>query len=137
MPPAPPAHKRAGWKWLALLCALWAGLAVGFLVAFSCGASFSNSLVANELNLLLLPVIVAAWGPAILVICGAFAFHVHGTWVAIGAGVVILLLYAALILGIDRWWKTESPRARLFGWLALASYTALVTFCLSCIAPSI
>ncbi len=138
----PSAPASAGRKLLALLGAFIVGQVVGILAASPQGFSFCVVSVLDVLGLLLLPLFVtatAALGPLILVICGLFAFHVQGgTWVAIGSLLVgVPLLYAAVIWGLRRWWKTESPRARLFGWLALAAYNALVTFCLFGIAPSI
>ncbi len=138
----PSAPASAGRKLLALLGAFIVGQVVGILAASPQGFSFCVVSVLDVLGLLLLPLFVtatAALGPLILVCCGGFAFHVQGgTWVAIGTLLVgVPLLYAAVIWGLRRWWKTESPRARLFGWLALAAYNALVTFCLFGIAPSI
>ena len=140
----PSAPASAGRKLLALLGAFIVGQVVGILAASPPGFSFGSSDVSvlDVLGLLLLPLSVtatAALGPLILVICGLFAFHVQGgTWVAIGSLLVgVPLLYVAVIWGLRRWWKTESPRARLFGWLALVAYNALVTFCVFGIAPSI
>lgn len=138
----PSAPASAGRKLLALLGAFIVGQVVGILAASPQGFSFCVVSVLDVLVLLLLPLSVnatAALGPLLLVICSLFAFHVQGgTWVAIGSLLVgVPLLYVAVIWGLRRWWKTESPRARLFGWLALAAYNALVTFCLFGIAPSI
>ncbi len=130
---APPARKRVGWKWLALLGAFMCGDVIGFLAAIPSGATFCRSAFACVLDVLFLPlsaVATAALGPLILVLSGLFACGVQGgTKTAIAAILLgIPLLYAALIWGLRRWWKTESPRARLLGWLALAGYAALSTF---------
>lgn len=134
--PPPPARKRSGRKWLALSGALLVGHVVGFLALIPCGIPlFGPTTSTVVLDLLLLPlsaVIVTALGPLFLVVGGLVVFRVQGgTKTAIGAFVLgVALLYAALIWGLRRWWKTESPRARLLGWLALAGYTALATFCI-------
>ena len=133
--PAPPARKGVGWKWLSLLGAFMAGHVVGFLATIPSGATFCSSASACALESLFLPlsaVATAALGPLILVLSGLFACGVQGgTKTAIAAILLgVPLLYAALIWGLRRWWKTGSPRARLLGWLALAVYAALSTFCL-------
>lgn len=138
----PPSAPSAGRKLLALLGAFIVGQVAGFLAASPSGFSFRVDSVPDFLGLLLIPLSVTATvalGPLILVIGGLYAFRVQGgTWVAIGTLLVgVPLLYAAVIWGLRRWWKTESPRARLFGWLALAAYNALVSFCMFGIAPSI
>ena len=114
-----------------------AGHVVGFLAAIPCGATFFlHSATACALDLLLLPlsaIIVAVLGPLLLVVFGLFACSVQGgTKTAIASILLgILLLYAVLIWGLRRWWKTESHRTRLLGWLALAGYAALSTFCVA------
>lgn len=134
--PPPPARKRSGRKWLALSGALLVGHVVGALSLIPCGIPlFGPTTSTVVLDLLLLPlsaVIVAALGPLIFVVGGLFVFRVQGgTKTAIAAILLAVpLLYAALIWGLRSWWKTESPRARLLGWLALAGYAALSTFCM-------
>ena len=122
---------------LSLLGAFMAGHVVGFLAAIPCGATFFwYSATACALDLLLLPlsaIIVAAFGPLFLVVFGLFVCSVQGgTKTAIASFLLgILLLYAVLIWGLRRWWKIEGHRARLLGWLALAGYAALSTFCVT------
>ena len=128
--PAPLARKRAGQKWLALWGALIAGF-IGCLVPMP----FGGLLGGNFLHLLLLPfsaIIVAALGPFTLAVSGVLVFRLQaGTWGERGAFLFgVPLLYAILIWGLCRWWKTETPRARLLGGLAFAAYNALVTFCI-------
>ena len=135
--PAPPARKGAGWKLLSLLGAFMAGHVVGFLAAIPCGATFFwHSATACALDLLLLPlsaIIVAALGPLFLVVFGLFACSVQGGTKTANATFLlgVSLLYAVLIWGLRRWWKTESPRARLLGGVVLAGYAALSTFCVT------
>lgn len=134
------ARKRTGRKWLELSGTLVVGHVIGTLAAVLwktpyCGFDVTAS---DVLGLLLLPVLLplsagvaTALGPLVLVVCGLTAFRVQGgTQTAVGSILLgIPLLYTALIWGLRRWWKTESPRARLLYGLALAGYNALVTFC--------
>ena len=125
------ARKRTGWKWLTLWGVLLVGHIVGYLASPPWKTSFHGPVVANLLLLPCTAVIAAAFGPLIFVAFGLFAFCVQrGTNTAVGIFVLgAPLLYTALILGLRRWWKTESPHARFLGGLVLASYNALVTFC--------
>ena len=40
------------------------------------------------------------------------------------------LMYFALAWGFRRWWKTSSRIVRYVGWIMIASYSALATYCL-------
>lgn len=135
--PSASTPKRAIRKALALWGALLAGHVAGGLFAcmrWELPFAFGGRLVDNVLALLLLPlsaVVVAAIGPLFVVGFVLLSFRVEGgTKTAIGTlALGVPLLSIALILGLLRWWKTENPRVRLCGWLALAGYGALSTFC--------
>ena len=40
------------------------------------------------------------------------------------------LMYWALILGLRRWWKATGRLAKWIGWIAIACYSALATYCM-------
>ena len=114
--------------------AVWGALVVGCLAAtFAfCGA---NSLLADRGSLafvLLAAIVSAALGP-LMIICAALAiFRVEGgTPTAICSLLIVSpLMYWALIWGFRRWWKSTNRLVKCVGWIAIACYSAVATYCL-------
>ena len=114
--------------------AVWGALVVGCLAAnlAFCGA---NSLLADRGSLafvLLAAIVSAALGP-LMIICAALAiFRVEGgTPTAICSLLIVSpLMYWALIWGFRRWWKSTNRLVKCVGWIAIACYSAVATYCL-------
>ena len=114
--------------------AVWGALVVGCLVAtlVFCGA---NSLLADRgsLAFVLLAAIVSALIGPLMIICVALViFHVEGgTPTAICSLLIVSpLMYWALIWGFRRWWKSTNRLVKCVGWIAIACYSAVATYCL-------
>ncbi len=132
-PAATPPRPRRPRTFLLLLAALLAGhLAVPVVWNF---LSLPHGSFLPEpiwLNIFLLPLtalLTAALGPLFLVLSALYMFQVEGGTPAAVCSFFLglLLLYAALVLALRRWWKTSDPAARRLGWLAWALYSALAT----------
>ena len=115
--------------------AVWGALVVGCLAAtFAfCGA---NSLLAEasaSLAFVLLAAIVSALIGPLMIICVALViFHVEGGTPTAICSLLLgsPLMYCALIWGFRRWWKTTSRLVKWVGWIAIACYSAVATYCL-------
>ena len=114
--------------------AVWGALVVGCLAAnlAFCGA---NSLLADRgsLAFVLLAAIVSALIGPLMIICVALViFHVEGgTPTAICSLLIVSpLMYWALIWGFRRWWKSTNRLVKCVGWIAIACYSAVATYCL-------
>lgn len=114
--------------------AVWGALVVGCLAAnlAFCGA---NSLLADRgsLAFVLLAAIVSALIGPLMIICVALViFHVEGGTPTAICSLLLgsPLMYCALIWGFRRWWKTTSRLVKWVGWIAIACYSAVATYCL-------
>ena len=121
------------------LFVLWGMLVAGHLSAFMmfCGVnSFRIQSIAaavGHLALIRLSAIVyMAIGPLSIISFALFMFHIRGgTSTAVGSLLIGgPLMYFALAWGFRRWWKTSSRIVRYVGWIMIASYSALATYCL-------
>ena len=119
--------------------AVWGALVVGCLVAtlVFCGANsvfaeVSAAPIGSLAFVLLAAIVSAALGP-LMIICAALAiFRVEGgTPTAICSLLIVSpLMYWALIWGFRRWWKSTSRLVKCVGWIAIACYSAVATYCL-------
>ena len=119
--------------------AVWGALVVGCLVAtlVFCGA---NSVFAEvsaapigSLAFVLLAAIVSALIGPLMIICVALAiFHVEGGTPTAICSLLLgsPLMYCALIWGFRRWWKSTNRLVKCVGWIAIACYSAVATYCL-------
>ena len=115
--------------------AVWGALVVGCLAAtFAfCGA---NSLLAEasaSLAFVLLAAIVSALIGPLMIICVALViFHVEGGTPTAICSLLLgsPLMYCALIWGFRRWWKSTNRLVKCVGWIAIACYSAVATYCL-------
>lgn len=121
------------------LFVLWGMLVAGHLSAFMmfCGVnSFRIQLIAAAVgHLALIPlsaIVYTAIGPLSIISFALFMFHIRGgTSTAVGSLLIGgPLMYFALAWGFRRWWKTSSRIVRYVGWIMIASYSALATYCL-------
>ena len=119
--------------------AVWGALVVGCLVAtlVFCGANsvfaeVSAASIGSLAFVLLAAIVSAALGP-LMIICVALAiFRVEGgTPTAICSLLIVSpLMYWALIWGFRRWWKSTNRLVKCVGWIAIACYSAVATYCL-------
>ena len=119
--------------------AVWGALVVGCLVAtlVFCGANsvfaeVSAASIGSLAFVLLAAIVSAALGP-LMIICAALAiFRVEGgTPTAICSLLIVSpLMYWALIWGFRRWWKSTNRLVKCVGWIAIACYSAVATYCL-------
>jgi hypothetical protein len=119
--------------------AVWGALVVGCLAAtlVFCGANsvfaeVSAASIGSLAFVLLAAIVSAALGP-LMIICAALAiFRVEGgTPTAICSLLIVSpLMYWALIWGFRRWWKSTNRLVKCVGWIAIACYSAVATYCL-------
>ena len=121
------------------LFVLWGMLVAGHILALLtfCGVnSFRiQSIAAAVGHLALIPlsaIVHTAIGPLSIISFALVMFHIRGgTSTAVGSLLIgVPLMYFALAWGFCRWWKTSSRKGRYVGWIMIASYSALATYCL-------
>ena len=127
-------HKKTLSKLVALLGALVAGnLDALFLLPFELATAFDYLMAVVSVPLFALSAVVcAALGPLLGTCFALGMFRVEGgTAIAIiSVFLGVPLMYWALILGLRRWWKATGRLAKWIGWIAIACYSALATYCM-------
>lgn len=121
------------------LFVLWGMLVAGHLSAFMmfCGVdSFRiQSIAAAVGHLALIPlsaIVYTAIGPLSIISFALFMFHIRGSTSTAVCSVLIggTLMYFILAWGFSRCWRATSRIVRYVGWIMIASYSALATYCL-------
>ena len=122
-------------KWISLWGMFIAGHILALLTFCGVNSFRIQSIAAAVGHLALIPlsaIVYTAIGPLSIISFALFMFHIRGgTSTAIGSLLIGgPLMYFALAWGFRRWWKTSSRIVRYVGWIMIASYSALATYCL-------
>lgn len=121
------------------LFVLWGMLVAGHLSAFMmfCGVdSFCTQSIVAALGhaalILLTAIVCAIIGPLSIIGFVLFLLHIQGGTLTTVCSVLIggTLMYFILAWGFSRCWRATSRIVRYVGWIMIASYSALATYCL-------
>lgn len=128
-------RKNSFLKLFVLLGMLVAGHLSAFMMFCGVNSFRIQSIAAAVGHLALIPlfaIVYTAIGPLSIISFALFMFHIRGgTSTAVGSLLIGgPLMYFALVWGFRRWWKTSSRIVRYIGWIMIASYSALATYCL-------